>query len=128
MPQRSDRDTLTSTILLKESSTGARAIAIALMMMIAVIGVGALGQPGMAFGGGQDCSGPGCDDQIACGQPIQPQATSGPSASISPVAVTVSVAPALIDAHDGTLTAPPILSSSASQSFAPSAPRSPPSA
>jgi hypothetical protein len=113
-------------MLLKESSISARAVAIALMVMVAAIGVGVLVQPVMAFASGQDCSGPGCDEQIVCDQPTQPQATSGPSATFTPVAVTVSAASALIDAAGGAMTAPPILSSPASQPLAPSAPRSPP--
>jgi hypothetical protein len=101
-------------------------VAIVLMVGIAAICTGALVQSAMALASGQDCSGPGCD-QIACGQPLQPQATSGPSASVSLVAVTVPVAAAMIEAH-GTMTAPPTLSSPASRPFGPSAPRSPPSA
>jgi hypothetical protein len=114
--------------MLLKSTNRTRVVALALMIAVAVMCAGAAVQPAMAHANGQDCSGPGCDDQLACGQPTQPPATSSPSASISPVAVTVSVGPALTDRGAGSLSAPPIFPSAVWQPFAPSAPRSPPSA
>jgi hypothetical protein len=114
--------------MLLESPKRTRVVALALMMVIAAICAGALAQPAMAFAGGQDCHGPGCDDQFACGQSPQPQATSSPSAGVAPVAVTVSITAARIDVSDDSMTAPPTSSRPVSQPFAPSAPRSPPSA
>jgi len=105
-----------------------RIVALALMMAIVALCAAALVQPAMALAGGQDCSGPACDDQIACGQPTQPQATSSPSTGVSLVAVTASVPRGLIEVHARATTAPPTLTSPASRPFAPSAPRSPPSA
>lgn len=110
------------------SANRTRLVALALLMTIAAICVAALVQPAMALAGGQDCPGPACDDQIACGQPTQPQATSSPSTGVSLVAVTASVSMALVAVHAPTTTGPPTLASPASQPFAPSAPRSPPSA
>lgn len=36
-----------------------------------------LAGPAMVMADGQDCAGPFCEVQIACGQPIQPQNSSG---------------------------------------------------
>jgi heme A synthase len=113
---------------LKVPSTRTRLVGLALMMVSVAICAGALVQSAMAFASGQDCPGPGCDDQIACGQPTQPQATSSRSAGVTPVVVTASVPTASIVVDVRTTTAPPILSNLASRPFAPSAPRSPPSA
>jgi len=115
-------------MLLTAPSNRTRLVAIVVTMAIAAICAGALAQSAMALAGGQDCAGPGCEDQIACGQQTQPQATSGPSASVGPVAVIASVPTALFEVDAPTTTAPPPVSSPASRPFAPSAPRSPPSA
>lgn len=112
---------------LVKSSRRTRLVALALLLAIAAMCGGELVQPGMALAGGQDCSGPGCGDQFACGQPTQPQATSSAPGTVSPVAMMTSVTPAPIDTHSGS--PPPLaLSNLALQPFAPSAPRSPPSA
>jgi hypothetical protein len=50
------------------------------MLMFAVLVVmcaAGLAPPAMAMAGGQDCSGPGCEHQIACGQPVAPQIPAG---------------------------------------------------
>jgi hypothetical protein len=85
-------------------------------------------QPAMTFASGQDCSGPGCDDQIACGQPTQPQASSGPLGNVSFVALPVTLGAAVVECDGRAMTPSPPPPRSASWPFAPSAPRSPPSA
>jgi hypothetical protein len=108
--------------------TRTRVIALAVVMVIATIFTGVLAQSAMALAGGQDCAGPACDDQIACGKPTQPQATSGPAARVSLVAVAASVATDLIEVHDRITPASQPVTRPASRPFSPSAPRSPPSA
>jgi hypothetical protein len=103
-------------------------VAITLMMVIAVVCVGAFAQPVMAMANGHDCVGPGCDDQLACGQPSQPQASSGSSQQLSLVALPVTASVAGVEGDGTTVTPSPPLPPSASQPFGPSAPRSPPSA
>jgi hypothetical protein len=106
-------------------------VAITLMMVIAVICVGAFAQPAMAMAmamaNGHDCVGPGCGDQLACGQPSQPQASSGPSQQLSLVALPVIARVAAVEGDGTAVTRSPPLPRP-SQPFGPSAPRSPPSA
>lgn len=88
--------------------------------------VGDLIHPAMAAAGGQDCFGPGCQDQISCGQPAQPQASSGSSIHVVVLSVTDETGPALKP-----LEAPAIGPPShrvSGHPVAPSAPRSPPAA
>jgi len=50
-----------------------------MLAVLAVVCAADLARPAMVMAGGQDCVGPACDDQIACGQPTQPQLSSGSS-------------------------------------------------
>jgi hypothetical protein len=113
---------------LKRRAIRARVLAAILMMVAAVICAATLVQPAMTFAGGQDCSGAGCDDQIACGQPTQPQASSGLSGNVSFVALPVTLRVAVVECDGAAMTPSPPPPRPASWRFAPSAPRSPPSA
>lgn len=105
-----------------------RIVAATLMMVIAIVCGGAFAQPAMAMANGQDCSGPGCDARLACGQPAQPQRLAGSSHDLSFVALPVTVSVAAVEGDDTAVTPSPPLPPPASQPFGPSAPRSPPSA
>lgn len=120
-----DRDILTAMVA-TVLSMRTRLIAIALMMAIVAVCAGALVQPAMAFAMGHDCA--GCEDQIACGPPTQPQVTPSPSTSLMPLAVPASRETASIVADDQPSNPPPIVTHRSAPAFAPSAPRSPPSA
>jgi hypothetical protein len=103
-------------------------VGIALVVIAAVACVGAMAQPAMALATGQDCAGPACDDQITCGQPAPPLASSGSFASLGLVAILA--ASTAQDVEQGAIAIAPAPSCvrPASQPFAPFAPRSPPSA
>ena len=111
-------------VLPVQRSVMSRVATMAVMVVVALSCVVGFVQPAMAAGGGQDCLGPGCQDQISCGQPAQPQASSG--SSVQPVALPAAVGagPAPERTEPPAIGPPPIRV--AWQSVARLAPRSPP--
>ncbi|HEU4367163.1 MAG TPA: hypothetical protein VFV05_02920 [Methylomirabilota bacterium] len=78
----------------------------------------------MLMAGGQSCVGPACEDQIACGQPVQPQIPSG--FSIQLVAPSASGEHVLVLVNTETRTIDPPPARVIWQSLAPLGSRSPP--
>jgi hypothetical protein len=103
-----------------------RVVAIALMAVVGLLCVGDRAQPAMVVAGGQDCFGPGCEDQISCGQPAQPQASSRSSIQVVALLAAVEAGPTLERTETPAVGPPPI--SVAWQSIGRIAPRSPPAA
>jgi hypothetical protein len=97
-----------------------------LVAIAAVLCVGELMQPAMATAGGHDCFGPACQDQISCGPPAQPPASSGFSVHVVARLATVEAGPAL-ERTETPAIGPP-LARLAWHPVAPFAPRSPPAA
>ena len=97
------------------------------VLMLAVLGavcVADLARPAMVMAGGQDCVGPACEDQAACGQSAQPQVSSG--FSIHLVAVPASREHVIGLAKTETRTVGPPPARVVWQSLVPLASRSPP--
>lgn len=109
-----------------QRSVMSRVVTMAVMVVVALSCVVGFVQPAMAAAGGQNCLGPGCQDQIACGQPAQPQASSGSSVQAAVLPATVGAGPALERIETPAIGPPPIRV--AWQSVARLAPRSPPAA
>lgn len=103
-----------------------RVVAMAVMVVVALSCVVSFVQPVMAAAGAQNCLGPGCQDQIACGQPAQPQASSGSSVQAVALPATVGAGPVLERTETPAIGPPPIRV--AWRSVARLAPRSPPAA
>jgi hypothetical protein len=68
-----------------------RIIGLALVAVAAITCLGDLARPTMAHANAQDCFGPACEDEIACGQPSQPQVTPERSASLVAVPTVVGI-------------------------------------
>ena len=103
-----------------------RVVAMAVMVVVALSCVVGFVQPAMAAAGGQNCLGPGCQDQITCGQPAQAKASSGSSVQAVALPATVGPGPAPERTETPAIGPPPIRV--AWQSVARLAPRSPPAA
>jgi len=101
-----------------------RTIAVLVLVATALVCVSGLASPAMAGSMSQDCFGPACEDQIGCGQPAQPQASSGSSVHL--VALPAAGERALVFAKTETRSIGPPPLGAARYSFAPVAPRSPP--
>jgi hypothetical protein len=54
-------------------------VPVLLLAVLTAVCAADLARPAMVMAGGQSCVGPMCEDQIACGQPTQPQISSGSS-------------------------------------------------
>jgi hypothetical protein len=102
----------------------ARTVVVVLIAVAALLCLGELARSAVALATGQDCFGPGCEDQIACGQPAQPQASPGFSTQVVALgaAVRMDLAPPLRETV--VVARAPAISSW--QSVALFAPRSPP--
>lgn len=83
-----------------------------------------LARPAMVMAGGQDCAGPACENQIACGQPTQPQISPGFSIHLVAVSASGERVPGLVKTE--TRTVGPPVARVVCQSLAPLASRSPP--
>jgi hypothetical protein len=100
-------------------------VALLVLTVTALACLSAFG-PAMADSMGQNCPGPACEDQIGCGQAAPPPVVSGPSTLL--VALSAAVGRALVLARtEMRSTGPPPLRA-VEPSFAPVAPRSPPTA
>jgi hypothetical protein len=102
----------------------ARTLAVLLIAVAAALCLADVGTPAMVLADSQECLGPACDDQIACGQPAQPLLPSGLAGSLLavPPATPVDVAPELTAAPSP---GPPAVVTTG-RPVVPFAPRSPP--
>jgi len=103
-----------------------RTVARLLLAVAALTCLGGLAGPAMAGSMSPDCFGPVCEDQIGCGQPAQPQVSSG--SSVHAVALPAAVERGVVLAGTEALSVGPAPPSAARHSFASVAPRSPPAA
>ena len=78
-----------------------------LLAVVAIVCAGDLARPAMVMAGGQDCAGPACEDQIVCGQPTQPQASSGSSIHLAALRVSTERAPGFFQTETRTVGPPP---------------------
>ena len=101
-------------------------VAIALMVVVGLSCVGDFARPAMVVAGGQDCFGPGCEHQISCGQPAQPQASSRSSIQVVALPAAVEGGPTCERTETPAIGPPPL--SIAWPSIGQIAPRSPPAA
>lgn len=100
---------------------------VAALLLAAVVAacLADLNAPTMAAANVQDCSGPACDQQFVCGQPAQPQISSGHPLQFiaAPATIEADLAP---ETSCGRLAPGSPPARLAWQSVAPLAPRSPP--
>jgi hypothetical protein len=82
--------------------------------------------PAMAGATGQDCLGPGCEQQIGCGQPAQPPLS--PGSFVRAVALPADAPAGVSIERTEALAFRPPVARSARASVAPLAPRAPPAA
>ncbi len=101
-------------------------VAVLLLAVIVAVCLVDLAGATMAVAAGQNCFGPVCEDQLACGQPAQPQASWGTSGRL--VAVPTAVEAPSAPEKTATLAQVSPRARLARQPVAPLAPRSPPAA
>ena len=103
-----------------------RTVALLVLAVTALTCIVGLASPVMADSVGQDCFGAACGDQIGCGQPAQPQTSSGSLVHL--VALPAAVERDLVLARTETRSVGPPSLKATGHSFVPVAPRSPPAA
>jgi hypothetical protein len=101
-----------------------RTVAVLVLAVTALVCLGGLAGPAMAGSMSQDCYGPACEAQIGCGQPAQPQASSGSSVHLVALPAAVERGLLLTKTETRSIGPPPLRA--AWHPFAPVAPRSPP--
>jgi hypothetical protein len=114
--------------LLDMDSTGRNWVAtrawIVLLVALVVMCAADLTGPAMVMADGQHCAGPACETQVVCGQPSQPQISSG--APIQVIAVPASGESLVGPVDTDTRMVDPPLATLPCTSFGPLASRSPP--
>ena len=101
-----------------------RAMAVILLALTVLACVASFAHAGMVTMSGQDCFGPGCEQQITCARPDQ---ATPPSRQIAgPLATVASAAIDVLPPQSQTMPTHPTLAAPSYRPVSPLAPRSPP--